>query len=196
MTNRTEREKMELGLWYDANFDAQLLKERERAVDLCFDLEHTRPSDREKRRKILDELFPNVDSTVEILHPVFCDYGRNVHIGEHSFINHNCYLMDGAKITIGKHVFIGPYCGFYTANHPLDHETRNRGLEKAQPITLGDNIWLGANVVVLPGVAIGSGSVIGAGSVVTKDIPANVLAMGSPCKVIRAITDADRIARD
>jgi acetyltransferase-like isoleucine patch superfamily enzyme len=90
---------MELGLWYDANYDQQLVKERENAAELCFELEHTRPSDATRRRKLLAALFPNADPTAEILHPVYCDYGRNVYIGRHCFLNHNCYLMDGAKLS-------------------------------------------------------------------------------------------------
>lgn len=193
---RSEREKMESGVWYDANFDPQLLRERMQAADLCFELEHTRPSDIDRKKKILAELVPHVHESVEILTPFYCDYGRNIHIGEAGFLNHGCYLMDGAPIRIGKHAFIGPFCGFYTANHALNHEQRNAGLELAQPINIGDNVWLGANVTVLPGVTIGEGSVIGAGSVVAKDIPPNVLAMGTPCRVIREITEADRIVAE
>ena len=99
--------------------------------------------------------------------------------------------MDGAKITIGDNVFIGPSVGLYTAIHPLNYKKRNAGYEKAKPITIGDNVWLGANVVVLPGVTIGSGSVIGAGSVVNKDIPKNVVAFGNPCRVVKEIEQID-----
>lgn len=195
MTEQAEREKMAAGLWYDANYDKHLLEERGRAADLCFTLNHTRPGDTAARKKLLREIFPNVDKTVDMLSPIYCDYGYNVYIGKYSALNINCYLMDGAKITIGKHAFIGPFCGFYTANHPLDHVSRNKGLEKAEPITLGDNVWIGAHVVILPGVTIGSGSVIGAGSIVSKDIPAGVLAVGNPCKVIRKITKQDKLAQ-
>ncbi len=108
-------------------------------------------------------------------------------------VNHNAYLMDGAKICIGSHCFIGPNCGMYTANHPLLASERNRGLEKASPIIIEDDVWIGADVTILPGVRIGKGSVIGAKSVVTKDIPSNVIAAGNPCQILRAITEEDSI---
>lgn len=109
-------------------------------------------------------------------------------------LNHNAYLMDGAPITIGKHCFIGPNCGMYTANHPLVAEERNQGLEQARPITIGDNVWIGADVTILPGVTIGEGSVIGAKSVVTAIFP-QCHCLGNPCRVLRAITEADRVQK-
>ena len=191
----TEKEKMQKGMWYDANYDKELLAERLIADDLCYEFNQTRPKDTEKREAILAELLPNKAKDVSILAPFYADYGVNCIIGEGSFINHGAYLMDCALITIGKHCFIGPNCGMYTATHPLLAEERNRGLEKAKPITIGDNVWLGGDVTILPGVTIGEGSVIGAKSLVNKDIPPNVVAVGNPCRVIRAITEEDRINR-
>ena len=130
-----------------------------------------------------------------ILSPFYTDYGSFCRIGANSFLNHNAYLMDGGGITIGHHVFIGPNCGMYTAAHPLLPEERNLGLEKASPIVIGDNCWIGADVTILPGVTIGEGTVIGAKSVVTRDIPAGVIAMGNPCRVIRPITEKDSIKK-
>lgn len=193
MAELTERERMEAGLWYNAYYDQEILRERQRAMQLSFELSQTSPNDAEKIKKLLSDLFPNIHETVDIRLPVHCDYGYNIHAGKGTFFNLNCYLMDGAPITFGENVFIGPSCGFYTANHPFDFESRNQGLEKAQPIVVGDNVWFGGNVVVLPGVSIGAGSVIGSGSVVTKDVPAGVIAVGSPCKVLREITEADRV---
>lgn len=190
----TEREKMEAGLWYDANFDQDLLKEREEAEALYFQFNQTSPKDAKKKEQLLKELLPNREENVDILPPFYTDYGYNCRIGEGTFINHNAYLMDGAPVTIGKHCFIGPNCGMYTANHPLNVEERNQGLELAQPITVGDNVWIGADVTILPGVTIGEGSVIGAKSLVNKDIPANVIAVGNPCRVVREITEEDRIS--
>lgn len=190
----TEREKMEAGLWYDANFDQDLLKEREEAEALYFQFNQTSPKDAKKKEELLKELLPNREENVNILPPFYTDYGYNCRIGEGTFINHNAYLMDGAPVTIGKHCFIGPNCGMYTANHPLNVEERNQGLELAQPITVGDNVWIGADVTILPGVTIGEGSVIGAKSLVNKDIPANVIAVGNPCRVVREITEEDRIS--
>ena len=191
--NISEREKMEAGLWYDANNDAELCFARTETESLWFELNQTNPKETEKRREILKKIFPNAETGTVILSPVMADYGKNVFIGEKTFINHGAYLMDCAKITIGKRCFIGPDCAFYTAVHPLASDERNLGLEKALPITIDDDVWLGGKVIVLPDVKIGSGSVIGAGSVVTKDVPPGVVAAGNPCRVLRKITDADRI---
>lgn len=189
----TESEKMKLGLWYDANFDEELVQQRLAAEDLCFDLNHTRPKDRSKRNAILKELIPDLGENCVILSPFVTDYGCYCRIGHDSFINHNAYLMDGGGITIGHHCFIGPNCGMYTAVHPTLPEERNAGLELALPIVIGDNCWIGADVTILPGVTIGEGTVIGAKSVVTKDIPAHVIAVGNPCRVLRPITEKDSI---
>jgi acetyltransferase-like isoleucine patch superfamily enzyme len=189
----TERERMERRLWYDANFDEGLRLERERAGDLAFEFNSTRPSDAEKRAELLGRLIGTLGENVEVLSPLYVDYGRNVSIGDGSFVNHGAYLMDGATIAIGAHVFIGPNFGAYTAQHPLVARERNTGLERALPITIGDDCWIGANVCVLPGVTIGAGCVIGAGSLVTKDVPAGWLAMGSPCRPVREITDEDLV---
>ena len=186
----TEKDKMLAGEWYNANFDKELIDERIYAKDLCFQLNNTRPNDTIARFKILRELLPNVRfDEIEILSPFTVDYGYNIEIGEGSFLNHNIYLMDCAKIKIGKKCFIGPNCGFYTALHPLLIEPRNEGLEMAKPITLENNIWIGADVSIMPGVKIGEGSVIGAKSLVTKDIPAGVIAFGNPCKVVKRVVD-------
>jgi len=183
----TEKDKMLAGEWYDANYDEDLEKERSKANDLCFELNQTKPSNKEKRHAILKELLNDEPNHLELLSPFYTDYGYNTFLGKHVFINHDCYFMDGGKIFIGDHVFIGPKCDFYTAIHPLNYQDRNIGLEQALPIHIGDNVWIGANVIVLPGVTIGNGAVIGAGSAVTKDIPSNVLAVGSPAKPIKTI---------
>ena len=114
-----------------------------------------------------------------------CDYGYNIEIGENFYSNHNLIILDANKVKFGNNVFIAPNCGFYTAGHPLDYEIRNKGLEYAKPITVGNNVWIGGNVIVLPGVTIGDNVIIGAGSVVTKDIPDNKIAYGNPCRIIR-----------
>ena len=136
---------------------------------------------------------PTPPKGAHVTAPFQTDYGYNCYIGTGTDINRGAYLMDGAKITIGEHCFIGPNCGMYTANHPLCYAERNRGFEQAAPITIGDNVWIGGDVTILPGVTIGSGAVIGAGSVVTKDIPADTLAYGNPCKPRRPITEADKV---
>lgn len=192
----TEKEKLKKGLWYDANYDEELLKERERAKDLCLEFNSTKPSDKKTKEEVLKKLLPNKKEDTVILSPFYTDYGYNCIIGEKTFINHNAYLMDGAEIKIGDNCFIGPNCGMYTAAHPIFFEERNKGLEKALPINIGDNVWIGGDVTILPGASIGNNSVIGAKSLVTKDIPANVVAFGNPCRVIRKISEKDKIIMD
>ena len=187
----TDLEKMKLGMWYDANNNPEVLEERYRALDLCFYLNQTVPSDHQKKNNLIKELLGYLPNNLEIITPFTCDYGKNIHLGSNVFINSQCYFMDGGDITLGNHVFVGPYCGFYTASHPLDYSNRNKGLEKALPIVIGDNCWFGANVSIMPGVNIGSGCVIAAGSVVTKDMPENSMIAGVPAKVIKTI-DQDK----
>lgn len=189
----TESEKMQAGLWYDANYDQDLIHQRLAAEELCFEFNSTRPSDTQRKNATLKKLIPDLGERCIILSPFTTDYGCYCHIGDDTFINHNAYLMDCAGITIGSHCFIGPNCGLYTAIHPIMPEDRNQGLERAVPIVIGNNCWLGGDVTVLPGVTIGENSVIGAGSVVTKDIPANVIAVGNPCRVLRSIGPEDRM---
>lgn len=187
----TEREKMLEGLLYDANYDEALIAERAVAKDLCFDFNQTRPSDVAGQTKIMQDLLGKTGDNFTVVAPFWCDYGSNIEIGDNFFANHNCVILDGAKVTFGDNVFIAPDCGFYTAGHPLDAERRNQGLEYAKPITVGDNVWIGGGVKVMPGVTIGDNAVIGGGSVVTKDIPANVIAVGNPCRILREITPED-----
>lgn len=190
----TETEKMQAGQLYDANYDPELLRRRAACKELCYDFNHLRPSQEDEQQALLRKLLGKTGEHFCIVAPFWCDYGSNIAIGEHFFANHNCVILDGAKVTFGDHVFIAPNCGFYTAGHPLDAERRNRGLEYARPITVGNHVWFGADVHVMPGVTIGDSAVIGAGSIVTKDIPAGVVAAGNPCRVLRPITEADRHA--
>lgn len=191
----TESDRMKSGLWYDANYDIALVRQRLVAEDLCFEYNNLRPSDIEARMRVLKKLLPDLGENCQVMSPFLTDYGCYCHIGNYTIINHNAYLMDGGSITIGNHCFIGPNCGIYTAIHPKLAEQRNQGLEKALPIKIGDNCWLGGNVTILPGVTIGSNSIIGAGSVVAKDIPDNVIAVGNPCRVLRPVSEADRIKK-
>ncbi len=181
-----ELEKMDKGLWYDANNNQELLKLRYACFDRCFALNQLKPSD-SSRYDIIKDIIGYLPDNLEALSPFNCDYGFHIHLGKNVFININNYFMDCADITIGNNVFIGPSCGFYTASHPLNYDSRNKGLEKALPITVGDNCWIGANVSIMPGVTIGSGCVIAAGSVVTKDIPDHVMVAGVPAKVVKTI---------
>ena len=187
----TEKDKMLAGKIYDANYDQELVAARVDAKELCYDFNHARPSEEAKRQGIIRQLLGKTGNQFEITGPFYCDYGFNIEIGENFYANHNLVILDGAKVTFGDDVFVAPDCGFYTAGHPLDADRRNKGLEYAKPITVGNNVWFGGGVKVMPGVTIGDGAVIGGGSVVTKDIPANMIAVGNPCKPIREITEAD-----
>lgn len=181
----TEKEKMLTGELYDANNDEALKKERLIAKDLCHQYNNLLPSDEEGRKEILYKLLGCVDESTNIVAPFWCDYGYNIEVGRNFFANHNLVILDCAKVKFGDNVFIAPNCGFSTAGHPIDSERRNKGLEYARPITIGNDVWIGAGVQVLPGVTIGNNVVIGAGSIVNKDIPANSVAVGNPCRVVK-----------
>lgn len=183
----SEKEKCLRGELYDANNDAELKSERLACKLLCHEYNHLLPSDTGRREDIIIRLFGKTGQNFLIEQPFFCDYGYNIEIGENFYANMNCIVLDEAKVKFGDNVFVAPGCGFYTAGHPFDVEQRNRGLEYAKPIIIGNNVWIGAQVCVLPGVTIGDNCVIGAGSVVNKDIPAGSLAAGNPCRVIRKL---------
>ena len=188
----TEREKAQKGYLYDANYDQQIIEERTRCADLCYEFNQCRPSDTKKQKELLTEIFGSMKENPVITAPFYCDYGFNISIGKNFYTNHNVTILDGAKVTFGDNVFIAPNCVFSTAGHAIDREQRSRGLEIALPITVGDNVWIETNVSVLPGVTIGNNTIIGAGSVVNKNIPEGVIAAGNPCKVIRKITEEDK----
>lgn len=185
----TEKQKAMAGLLYDANHDTELLAERAKCADMVYELNLLQPSKTTERESLIQQLIGRAGENLIIVSPFYCDYGYNIEFGDNCFLNLNCVILDGAKVTFGDNVFIAPNCGFYTAGHPFNVEQRNQGLEYAYPITIGNNVWIGANVSVLPGVRIGDNTVIGAGSIVTKDIPAGVLAVGNPCRVIRSIAE-------
>jgi acetyltransferase-like isoleucine patch superfamily enzyme len=187
----SEQEKMISGQLYNST-DEKLSEQRIKAKKLCRKYNNLEPDNYEERKSILKKLLGKTKENFWIEPNFWCDYGYNIEIGENFYSNHNLVILDPAKVTFGDNVFIAPNCGFYTAGHPIDAELRNQLLEFAYPITVGNNVWFGGNVVVLPGVTIADNVVIGAGSVVTKDIPANVVAVGNPCKVLREITEEDK----
>lgn len=198
----TEREKMFAGKIYDP-FTEGMPEQRTRAHQLCAQYNSTTEVDEAKRKEILDELLPHRGEGVYLQGPVYFDFGIHTVIGKGSYANFNFTVLDEGLVTIGESVFIGPNVSLLTPIHPLCYQDRNAffnektgavtNLERAGAITIGDNCWLGGSVTVCAGVTIGSGSVIGAGSVVTRDIPPNSLAVGNPCRVIRQITEADRL---
>ena len=167
-------------------------REIERGKDLCFRFNSLHPCDREGQTAILRELLGKMGEGVVFTPPFWCDYGYNIEVGRSFYANHNLVITDGAKVTFGDNVFIAPNCCFTTAEHPTDPDLRRDGVEMAKPITVGNNVWIGAGSTVLAGVTIGDDAVIGAGSVVTRDIPPGVVACGVPCRVMRAVTPADR----
>lgn len=186
---KTEKEKAAEGLLYNANYDEALQAEMKATRGRLFEYNNLSPLQDEERDNILSSLLGKRGKNVTIISPFYCDYGYNIEVGDNFFANTNFVVLDGAKVKIGNNVFIAPNVGLYTAGHPLDAARRNEGLEYAYPITIGDNVWIGGHVCIMPGVTIGNNTVIGAGSVVTKDIPANSLAVGNPCRVIREIKD-------
>lgn len=185
----TEKEKARQGLLYDANYDEELLAERRRCKELCFQFNQLSPLKELEQKEIIGKLFGKTKENFCVTAHFYCDYGYNIEIGENFYSNHNLVILDGAKVKIGDNVFIAPNCCITTAGHPINIDERNRGLEYAYPIKIGNNVWIGAGVNILPGVTIGDNVTIGAGSVVNKSIPANSIAVGNPCKVIKTILD-------
>ncbi len=182
----TEKEKMLTGEMYDA-MDPQLVTERRRARELCNALNDSHDAERELRERILMELFGTVGDAIWIEPPFYCDYGTNITLGSNVYFNFNCVILDPASVTIGDNAMFGPAVQIYTATHPIGASERREGLELAQPIEIGPDVWVGGGAIILPGVHIGARSVIGAGSIVTRDIPEDVFAAGNPCRVIRHI---------
>ena len=185
--DRTQQERMLAGDPYIA--DPELERAAHRAVRLAGEYQAAYAADAETARPILAELIGQLGEGVVIKPPLFVDYGAHISVGAGTFINFNLTALDVAAITIGRDCQIGPNVQLLTPTHPLAAQPRRDKVEAARPITLGDNVWLGGGVIVLPGVSIGDNSVIGAGAVVTRDVPANVIAVGNPARVIRSIPD-------
>lgn len=181
---RSQKDRMLAGEHYNAA-DPELVAERERALRLMAKFNATDPADQPALRAVLSQLLGALGEGTEVRPPLYCDYGYQTSIGRGGFINFGVVLLDVARVTIGDHVQIGPNVQFLTPTHPLEPDARRSGIEAAEPITVGDNAWLGGGVILLPGVTVGANTVVGAGSVVTKSLPAGVLAVGNPARVIR-----------
>jgi maltose O-acetyltransferase len=185
---KSEKEKMTSGELYDPG-DPQLIADRQHVRLLFKRFNDTTIEQREERLRLLQEIIPNRGKKVWIEPPFYCDYGSNITLGEKVYFNFNCVILDVAPVKIGSNVMFGPAVQIYTATHPLNAIERRAGLEYGLPISIDDDAWVGGGAIICPGVKIGARTVIGAGSVVTKDIPADVLAVGNPCRVIRSINE-------
>lgn len=192
MLEKKERPFVPLNCFFKGSYNPVFDAAMQQCKDACYRYNLLHPNDRSAQKQVLKNLLGKMGEEITIMPPFWCDYGYNIEVGEFFFANHNTTIMDGAKVKFGDHVFIAPNCTFTTAEHALDAQMRKDGIEIAKPITIGNNVWIGAGAVILAGVTIGDNTVIGAGSVVKKDIPANVVAVGVPCQVLRKITEKDR----
>ncbi|WP_308013707.1 sugar O-acetyltransferase [Streptantibioticus parmotrematis] len=174
------------GEWYLPD-DPELAADTTHRIELCAAYNAPAPPDADRRREILERLLGSVGEGVRIRPPFHCDFGYNIRIGPRTFVNVGAVLLDTGPVTIGADVQIGPNVQLLTATHELGAARRRAGWEKAVPVTIGDNVWLGGGVIVCPGVTIGADTVVGAGSVVVRDLPAGVLAVGSPARVVRRL---------
>lgn len=187
----TEKEKMLSGRLYIAQGE-ELRNDNLNSRKLTRLFNNTTEEQGEYRIELLKKLFKSTGENIYIEPPFRCDYGCNISIGEDFYANYDCIIIDVCNVTIGNNVFLAPRVGIYTAGHPIDAGVRNENLEFGKPIVIGDSVWVGAGTIINPGVKIGNNVVLGSGSVVTKDIPDNVIAVGNPCRVLRAITEEDK----
>ena len=188
----TDYEKMHSGEIYNPSDDT-IFEEQIKCLDRLYDFNATRPTELDKRSQMLKEMLAEVGENCYIEPPFHSNWGgKNVHLGKNVYFNFNATMVDDTHIYIGDYTMLGPNVVIATAGHPILPELREKALQYNLPVHIGRNCWLGAGVLVLPGVTIGDNTVIGAGSVVTKDIPANVVAVGNPCKVLREINEHDK----
>ena len=185
------RERMYGQKLYYCN-DEDLMREQMKALELLYDFNQTRPSEQDKREKILKKMFAEIGDDCYIEPPFHANWGgKNVHFGNGVYANFNLTMVDDCDIFVGNNVLFGPNVTVSAGTHPIHPELRSKQAQYNIPIHIGNNVWIGANSVILPGVNIGDNSVIGAGSIVTKDIPSNVIAVGNPCRVLREINEND-----
>ena len=187
----TMEERMESGRLYNSADES--LQAKQRAFnELVYDFNATRPSEGEKRTRLLREIFAEVGEATWIEPPLRANWGTHTHLGNHVYANFNLTLVDDTQVTIGDYVMIGPNVTISAAGHPIRPDLRREAMQFNFPVRIEENVWIGAGAIILPGVTIGKNSVIGAGSVVTRDIPENVVAMGVPCRVVRPIGERDK----
>jgi maltose O-acetyltransferase len=181
---KTEKQKMLAGELYNST-DTELVAGRKLASRLLRQYNTTTEDEENRRLQILQQLFGQVSNQVQIIPPFYCDYGKNIYAGSGLYMNYGCVILDCNTVRIGENVLFASYVQIYTATHPIDPTIRLTGKELASPIEIGNNVWIGGNAIICPGVTIGDNTTIGAGSVVVKNIPANVVAAGNPCRIIR-----------
>ncbi|MBC8121248.1 MAG: sugar O-acetyltransferase [Gemmatimonadaceae bacterium] len=184
---RTEKQKMLAGEFYLAA-DPELTAERARARRLMRIFNSTTEEELLSRLQLLQELLGSVAQDIEIEPPFYCDYGYNIHMGSRVYMNFGCTVLDCHTVRIGNDVLCAPHVQIYTAYHPTDPALRLTRQELAAPVEIGSNVWIGGGAIICPGVSIGENTTIGAGSVVVKSIPANVVAVGNPCRIVRHLS--------
>lgn len=185
------KERMKSGKIYFCT-DEELAKEQLRRLDRLYDFNQTRPSEMPKRMALLKEILAEVGENCYVEPPLHANWGCHTHFGNNVYANFNLTLVDDTDIYVGDSVLFGPNVVVAVAGHPVDPDLRRKVAQFNLPVHIGNNVWIGAGAIILPGIAIGDNSVIGAGSVVTKDVPANVVAVGNPCRVLREIGEHDR----
>jgi maltose O-acetyltransferase len=191
VTLDAQREHILSGRMYNDLTD-ELVQARQRTVLLTNEYNNSFGQPQEHRDEILRRLLRQVGTGCHFEPTFRCEFGFNISLGDHFYANFDCVMLDGGGITIGDHVLFGPRVGIYTSNHAVDPAERAAGACYAKPVTIGDHVWIGGDVTINQGVTIGDNTIIGSGSVVTRPIPANVIAVGSPARVVREITDADK----
>lgn len=183
-----EKDKMRSGEIYNARVD-ELVTLRQLTQSLLSEINTSSFDEQKKRQQLFKKLLGTTGNNLSILTPFYCDYGQYIHLGDDVSMNHNVTILDAADVYIGSRTRFGPHVHIYATTHPLDAKERATGVEIAKPVNIGDDAWIGGHSVIMPGVTVGERAVIGAGSIVTKNIPADVVAVGNPCRVIRKLNN-------
>lgn len=187
----SEYERMVAGEWIRCD-DEEIVRRNREATRLCREFGKTGTDEPETWKAAMTRLLPHAHPTAVVKPPFRCDFGTEIYLGEKAFVNFNCTILDGAKVTIGARTLIGPDCGLYTPNHPIDWQERAKGIERLSPITIGEDCWIGGHVTILPGVTIGARSIVAVGSVVVDDVPEDVMVAGNPAVVKKSLKEKIR----